>query len=137
MISSLGSDKGNGRAHHILEHPMMDESTQQLLDALEQRFRLQLKPIETRQQEMFDELKSWRGQMQTLETNAALSQSRIERCETDLNRALKHIRKDFAERMEDLDDKIKDKNRLLVPLFTALATVTTILLVLLGKWMMS
>ena len=113
----------------------MDEST--LVDALEQRVRLQLQPIEARQKEMLDEFKSWRNKMQTLETQAALFDNRIERYEKDLNRGLSAIRKDLAEGMEEMEEKIKSRNKVLAPAFAALASVTAILLVLVIKWVLA
>jgi len=123
-----------------VRHPVefkMDESTQQLLTALEQRVRLQLKPIEARQEEMLDELKSWRTEMQTLKTEAALSQHDMARLKHDLDRGLSAIRKEVADSMEELEEKIKDRNKLLTPLFAALASVTAIILVLFVRWIMS
>jgi len=116
---------------------MMDEATQQLIEALEERFGLQLKPIEARQQEILDELKSRRDEVHTLQTHTALSQDRIKRYEQDLTRGLSAIRKDFAEGMEGLEEKIRDRNKLLAPMFAALASVTAILLVVVLRWWMT
>jgi len=136
MTSSTNSEKGNGRTHHIPEH-MMDEPTQQLIEALEQRFRLQLKPIEARQGEMLDEFKAWRSQMQTLETQAALSQDRIKRYEEDLNRGLKAIRKDLADRTEDLEEKIVSSDRRYAPMFAAVPGILALLLGIFVYWLRS
>ncbi len=118
---------------------VMDESTQQLLTALEQRVRLTVKPLEARQEEILGELKSWRSEMQTLKTDAALSQDRIQRYEKDLNRGLSAIRKDLQEGMqrmeEEVDQKFKDRSRLLTPLFGALAGVVTVLITLVVYWL--
>jgi len=137
MTSSLGSDKENGRTHLILEHPMMDESTQQLIEALEERFGLQLKPIEARQQEILDELKSRRDEVHTLQTQTALSQDRIKRYEQDLNRGLSTIRKDLADGIKELEEKIKSRNKVLAPAFAALASITALLLGIFVYWLRS
>lgn len=113
----------------------MDENTQQLLDALEQRVghvvRLQIKPLEDRQQEILAELKTRREQMQHLETDGALSNERIARYEKDLNHGLKRIREDMAENKLELkrefEKKMRDKSKYLAPAFTALAGVVSIL----------
>ena len=108
----------------------MDDSTQQLLAS----FRLQLKPIEARQEEILSELRSWRDKMQTLETQSALSQDRIKRYEKDLNRGLSAIREDMAEMSEELDEKIRGRNKALVPIAGALAILTTVLIALFVYW---
>ncbi len=113
---------------HAPELMTMDEST--LVDALEQRVRLQLKPIEARQKEMLDEFKSWRTKMQTLETQAAIFERALDRQEQDLNRGLAAIRK-------ELDEKLKGRSKMLGAAFTVLATVTAILLALVIKWVLT
>ena len=113
----------------------MDEST--LVDALEQRVRLQLKPIEARQKEMLDEFKSWRAKMQTLETQSALSQDRIARYEQDLTRGLSALRKDLAEGLEEMEEKVKIRNKVLAPMFAAIASLTAVILVLVIKWVLT
>ena len=113
----------------------MDEST--LVDALEQRVRLQLKPIEARQKEMLEEFKSWRNKMQTLETESVRTQDRIARYEQDLNRGLSAIRKDLAKGMEEMDEKIRGRNKMLAPMFAAIASLTAVILVLVIKWVLT
>lgn len=104
-------------------HVEMDDSTQQLLAS----FRLQLKPIEARQEEILAELRSWRDKMQTLGTESALAKDRIETLRTDLNRGLSSIRK-------EMDEKLKGRNKTLTLIAGALATLTTVLIGLFLYW---
>jgi chromosome segregation ATPase len=117
----------------------MDESTQKVLeklvDALEQRVRLQLKPIEDRLQEIHTEVRAHREQVRILETVGALSKERITRYEQDLNHGLARVREDMETCMKRLERKISDKNKLMQPAFAALAGVTTVLLGLFIWWM--
>lgn len=113
----------------------MDDSTQQLLEALEQRVRLQLKPIERRQDEILDELKARRDQVQTLETQTALSNDRIKRYEEDLTNALSAIRRDVAYKHKVLEEKIDDSHKRFAPLLAAVPGILALLLGLAVYWL--
>ncbi len=107
-------------AVHGPEFFKMDESTQQLLEALEQRVRLQLKPIESRQQEMLTEFRTWRAEMQDLKTESVLFRRDMDELKKDLDEGLSSIRRDFTQKMND-------RNKVLTPMFAAIAGVVTIL----------
>ncbi len=109
----------------------MDEPTRQFLEAMEKRFTLQLQPIQERLTEILEEQRARREQVQILETQAAVAHHDMKRLKQDIDKGLSSIRQNVVVSMKELeeqfDEKIKDRNKLLTPLFAALASVTAIL----------
>ncbi len=141
----MGAVIGNGealhnsvdlQATHAVEYHQMDEATKQLVDALEHSVQLQLKPIEDRQEEILSEVKQIRQRHQALETQAALSKDRISRYESDLTKGLSAIRKSVDAKVAGLEKQLKDRNRLLTPMFAALASITVVLVGLFVRWLL-
>ena len=133
----IGEGQGSNKSVDLqatpaVEYDQMDADTKQLLEL----FRLQLKPIEARQEEILDELKSHREQVHAMEVKSALSQDHIARYKTDLDQGLARIRKDLAENKAELEKKIRDRYKLLTPMFAALASVTLVLVGLFVRWLL-
>lgn len=104
-------------AAQLAEHATMDESTRQVVKALERSIELQLKPIQDRQEEILDELRSSRQRSQTLETEHALMKDRVDRLKRDLDKGLDSVRRQVA-----------DTNKRYAPLFAAIPGIVALLL---------
>jgi septal ring factor EnvC (AmiA/AmiB activator) len=123
----LNSKAGRVEAFRALENITMDESTQQLLNALTENVRLQLKPIEERLHEVVTELKQQSEQSQDLEKHVALFDARVTRIEHDLTKGLKAVR-------IEIDEALGNRMKVLTPAFAAVAGVVSVITGLFVWW---
>ena len=101
MESTLGQNGEVSSALVELQH--MDDSTREFLNALEDRVKLQLKPLDIRQTEILTELRQMRETSQHLTTQVQLHDLRITENKNDINSGLKAVRLEFAEKLKERD----------------------------------
>ena len=96
------------QAMQAVEYQQMDEATKQLIDGVVHSVQLQLKPLQSRLDEVLEELKIHREHSQKLETEVALIKDRISRYENDLNKGLAAIRLKVDQQVERIDSGCAD-----------------------------